>query len=185
MNVFRFIQQYFKHPRFVGAMIPSSKELAKQMVAPICFEKATCIIEYGPGTGVFTEEIIKNKHPETILLVIEVNESFYRILKDKYKHMDKVFIVHGSAEDVAHIKEQYAISKVDYIVSGLPFTSLPLMISRNILQQTNKILTKEGKFITFQYSKVKQNFFRTFFGNIQIKKVYWNVPPAFVFTCSF
>ena len=185
MNAFRFIQQYIKHPRFVGAMIPSSKQLAKQMVAPICFEEAACIIEYGPGTGVFTEEIIKNKHPETILLVIEVNESFYRILKEKYKHMDKVYIVHGSAEDVAQIKEQYTISKVDYIVSGLPFTSIPLIIFRNILKQTNKVLTEEGKFIKFQYSKVKQKFFRTFFDNIQIKKVYWNVPPAYVFTCSF
>ncbi|KZE70272.1 rRNA adenine N-6-methyltransferase family protein [Paenibacillus sp. CMAA1739] len=184
MNAIHFIREYIRHPRSVGAVIPSSRQLAKQIATPIYFDKASCIIEYGAGTGVFTQELILNKRPETLLLVIEANESFYKTLQSKYGHLEKVHIIHGSAEHVARYMKQYHVSKVDYIVSGLPFTSLPAALSSLILGQTAEVLGQEGKFITFQYSKVKHNFFRTFFADIQIKKVNYNVPPAYVFTCS-
>lgn len=184
MNAIHFIREYIRHPRSVGAVIPSSRQLAKQIATPIYFDKASCIIEYGAGTGVFTQELISNKRPETLLLVIEANESFYKTLQSKYGHLERVHIIHGSAEHVAQYIRQYEVPKVDYVVSGLPFTSLPAALSSLILGQTAEVLGQEGKFITFQYSKVKHNFFRTFFADIQIKKVNCNVPPAYVFTCS-
>ncbi len=184
MNAIHFIREYIRHPRSVGAVIPSSRQLAKQITTPISFDEASCIIEYGAGTGVFTQELISNKRPETLLLVIETNESFYKTLKSKYGHLERVHVIHGSAEHVAQYMRQYEVPKVDYVVSGLPFTSLPAALSSLILGQTAKVLGQEGKFITFQYSKVKYNFFRTFFADIQIKKVHYNVPPAYVFTCS-
>ncbi len=107
----------------------------------------------------FTQELIKNKRPDTLLLVIEANESFYKTLQSKYGHLEQVHVIHGSAEHVARYMKQYHVSKVDYIVSGLPFTSLPAALSSLILGQTAEVLGQEGKFITFQYSKVKHNFF--------------------------
>ncbi|WP_161520545.1 class I SAM-dependent methyltransferase [Bacillus cereus] len=184
MGFIRFIQQYIKHPRTVGAVMPSSKQLAKNMVIPISFANANCIIEYGPGTGIFTEELIRNKHSKTILIVIEENKLFYTELKKKYGHMERVHIIHGSAANVKRYLLQHGISKVDYVISGLPFTSLPVKVSKNILKKTAQILGEEGKFITFQYTKIKYNFFHSFFNKIQMKKVYWNIPPAYVFTCS-
>lgn len=184
MNAIHFIREYIRHPRSVGAVIPSSRQLAKQITTPISFDKAACIIEYGAGTGVFTKELILHKRPETRLLVIEANASFYKTLQSKYGHLERVHVIHGSAEHVAQYMQQYGVSKVDYIVSGLPFTSLPAALSSLILGQTAEVLGQEGKFITFQYSKLKHHFFRTFFSNIQIKKVNCNVPPAYVFTCS-
>lgn len=59
--MFQFIKQYIKNPKFVGAIAPSSKKLAAAMMQPIDFEKAKCIVEFGPGTGVFTEEIMRRK----------------------------------------------------------------------------------------------------------------------------
>ncbi|WP_421085631.1 class I SAM-dependent methyltransferase (plasmid) [Priestia sp. MF3] len=184
MNAIHFIQEYIRHPRTVGAVMPSSKQLAKEMVKPIPFEKVTCIVEYGPGTGVFTEEIIQHKRPDTIFLAIEANEAFYQMLKEKYANVENVYIIHGSAENIKQYLKQYDIVKVDYIVSGLPFTSLPLPVSKVILQETATLLGEEGKFITFQYSKVKRSFFSSFFDNIDFERVYWNVPPAYVFICS-
>ncbi|MFP3847092.1 class I SAM-dependent methyltransferase, partial [Priestia filamentosa] len=154
------------------------------MVKPIPFDKITGIIEYGPGTGVFTEQIIQNKRKDTVFLAIEANEPFYKILKKKYEHVENVHIIHGSAEDVDHYIKQYSLSKVDYIVSGLPFTSLPRSVSTRILEKTASLLGKKGKFITFQYAKVKRSFFRAFFNTIHYEKVYKNVPPAYVFICD-
>ncbi|MED3934135.1 rRNA adenine N-6-methyltransferase family protein [Priestia megaterium] len=184
MNAMHFIQEYMRHPRAVGAIMPSSKSLAKKMVKPIPFEKITCIIEYGPGTGVFTEEIVQNKRKDTIFLAIEANETFYNMLKKKYGHIENVYIIHSSAENISDYLKLYGIEKVDYIVSGLPFTSLPGTISTQILNETGSLLGPEGKFITFQYSKVKQSFFESFFTTIQYEKVYRNVPPAYVFVCN-
>ncbi|GMG73320.1 SAM-dependent methyltransferase [Priestia aryabhattai] len=184
MNAIHFIKEYIRHPRTVGAVMPSSKQLAKEMVKPIPFKTATCIVEYGPGTGVFTEEIIQHKDSDTIFLAIEANETFYQMLKEKYAHVENVYIIHDSAENIKLYLNQYGIGKVDYIVSGLPFTSLPYPISKSILQETANVLGKEGNFITFQYSKVKCSFFSSFFDNVDFKRVCWNVPPAYVFFCS-
>lgn len=181
MSVINFIQEYIKHPRTVGAIMPSSKSLAKKMLKSISFEKITCIIEYGPGTGVFTEEIIQNKSRETIFLAIESNEAFYKSLKKKYRHIENVYIIHGLAENISFYLKQYGISKVDYIVSGLPFTSLPKAVSTHILKETATLLGAEGKFVTFQYSNVKLSFFKSFFNTIHSERVYWNIPPAYVF----
>lgn len=185
MKVIRFIQEYIKHPRLVGAIMPSSKSLTKQMIKPISFENSTCILEYGPGTGVFTEEIIKNKCKKTVFLAIETNEAFYHTLKKKYEHIENVYIIHGSAENVDLYLKQYHLSKADYIVSGLPFTSLPKNVSTEILKKTVTALGIKGKFITFQYSKVKRSFFQSFFSTIEKHRVFWNIPPAYVFVCSF
>ncbi len=92
-----------------------------------------------------------------------------------------MYIIHDSAENISAYLKQYGIEKVDYIVSGLPFTSLPGTISTQILHETECLLGPEGKFITFQYSKVKRSFFESFFTTIQYEKVYRNVPPAYVF----
>jgi phospholipid N-methyltransferase len=178
MNVFYFLNEYIKHPRTVGALMSSSRQLAKHMIAPINFEQAKCIIEYGPGTGVFTEQLIQ------VLLIIENNKQFFHTLKSKYGAMKNIHIIHGSAEYADKYVQQYKITKVDYIVSGLPFTSLPLATSEKILQVTREVLGSDGKFISFQYTRLKQQFFQSFFVNIDVEKVLWNIPPAFVFTCG-
>ena len=49
-----FLLEYIKNPRKVGAIMPSSKYLAHEMISSIDFENIDCIVEYGPGTGVFT-----------------------------------------------------------------------------------------------------------------------------------
>ena len=56
-----FLKEYIKHPRTVGAVAPSSRRLANGMMMPIDFENASCILEFGPGTGVFTEELIRRR----------------------------------------------------------------------------------------------------------------------------
>lgn len=184
MSAFHFIKEYIKHPRDIGAIIPSSKQLAKRMMDAISFQNASCIVEYGAGTGVFTKQLIINRSPHTALLIIERNKQFYEILCRKYGHLNNVYIVHGSAQYIDDYMKQFSISKIDYVVSGLPFTSLPLSISQLILKKTAQLLGTNGTFVTFQYSKMKQSFFQTFFKQIERKKVYWNVPPAYIFTCK-
>ncbi len=67
MDVRDFIKQYIKNPKTVGAIAPSSEKLAYKMVEDINFLNASCIVEYGSGTGVFTEKILSKKKDSTVI----------------------------------------------------------------------------------------------------------------------
>ena len=184
MDVKYFIKQYVKNPRTVGAIAPSSEKLACKMVEDINFINATCIIEYGPGTGVFTEKILNKKKDSTIFIAIEYNSVFYRLLKEKFKHEKNFILINDSAENLKKYLNKYNIDKVDYVVSGLPFASLPDAMSKKILDITKDILKANGEFITFQYSLFKMKLFRMYFERIKKKKVFLNLPPAYVLKCK-
>ena len=184
MEISNFIKQYIKNPRTVGAIAPSSEKLAYKMVEDINFLNASCIVEYGPGTGVFTEKILNKKKDSTIFIAVEYNRDFYKILKEKFIDETNFILINGSAENLKEYLNRYNVDKVDYIVSGLPFASLPDIMSRRILRVTKEILKGKGQFITFQYSLFKMKLFRMYFGKIKRKKVFLNLPPAYVLKCK-
>lgn len=179
-----FLLEYIKNPRKVGAITASSKYLAEGMIDSINFKTAKCIVEYGPGTGVFTEKILSRVEYETSVILIESNKNFYDDLKKKYGHKKNVIIINESAENIDNILRQYNIKKVDYVISGLPFASLPIEVSEKILRKTSMLLKENGNFVTFQYSLFKKKFIRKFFSNMNIKLVVRNLPPAYVLECK-
>lgn len=183
MECIDFFKQYVKSPRITGAVIPSSQKLACKMIENIDFLNAKCIVEYGPGTGVFTDKVVEGKKDDTLFLVIEYNYEFYKNLKEKYENRKNIVIINDSAENIYKYLKEYEIKKVDYIISGLPFASLPDEMSNNILYITKKILNFKGNFITFQYTKFKVKLFEKYFKNIDFKKVLINFPPAYVLKC--
>ncbi|EES49342.1 methyltransferase [Clostridium botulinum] len=180
----RFLMQYFTHPRTTGAIMPSSKKLSYKMIENINFNKCNCIVEFGPGTGVFTEEILKRRNSNTIIMLIEYNEEFYKILKSKYGNIENVYIINDSAENIDYYINKYDITNVDYIVSGLPFASLPQEMSDKILEKSKIVLGDDGNFITFQYTKLKMSLINNYFKNIKAKKEFLNIPPAYVLSCT-
>ena len=172
--------EFLKHPRRIGAVAPSGRQLAAKMMAPVDFASANVIVEYGPGTGSFTKELAARKRSDTALILIEQNETFCEQLKASYGGLPNLFIQHGSAANVGQFLEARGVSSADYIVSGLPFTSLPADVSDNILTATKPALGQEGKFITFQYSLVKRKFFEQYFQITDCRRVMKNLPPAYV-----
>lgn len=176
-----FLLEFIKHPRKIGAVAPSGKPLAEKMMQPIDFNSAEVIVEFGPGTGAFTEELIRRREKDTALILVEQNEIFCRGLLKKFAGEPNFHIVHGNAERVKKYLEKYGFSEADYIVSGLPFTSLPSEVSDRILKATGAAIGKGGSFITFQYSLVKKKFFEKYFDISQCLKEIKNLPPAYVF----
>lgn len=106
-----------------------------------------------------------------------------RFLGDRMNERN-LFIVYGSAENIIEHVREYGIPYIDYVISGLPFASLPKSVSNKILLETSKILKKDGEFITFQYTMYKKTFIEQFFTKIDVKRELRNVPPAYVFSCS-
>ncbi|GHI00749.1 class I SAM-dependent methyltransferase [Neobacillus kokaensis] len=184
MQIVTFLNEFVKHPRNTGAIAPSSRKLAKKMVDVIHFNNAKTIVELGPGTGSFTKEIMKRKQKDTLFILIEINETFVRRLQQEYANDPSVHVVHGSAENIKNYLAELNVAAADYVLSGLPFTSLPFEVSKQILQNVRDSLTVSGKFITFQYSLVKKTFIQKYFPSIRAKKVWLNLPPAYVLSCN-
>lgn len=181
----KFLTEYIKNPQNIGAVAPSSKYLAKNMVKNIDFANCSAIAEYGAGTGIFTAEVIRRKNKDTKFFVIEQNEHFYNILRRKFNKCRNVHIIHGDAGNLAEYMRKYNIKQMDYIISGLPFASLPANVSDNILKSTRKILAEShGKFITFQYTLFKVGLFRRFFNIAETNYTLRNLPSAFVLTMT-
>jgi len=184
MKLIKFLVEYLKSPRTVGAVAPSSERLAVKMVSDIDFKNAECIVEYGPGTGVFTDKLVERKNQDTLLILLEYNKGFCKQLEDRYNENDNIIIINDSAENVDMYLEKYNIKNVDYVVSGLPFASLPKNVSNKILKKTRTILKKDGLFITFQYTLLKKEFIACYFKEIELERVILNVPPAYVLKCQ-
>ena len=176
-----FIYQYFTKPRKVGAIMPSSKYLARNIVEFIDFSKNNLrIVEYGPGTGPFTERIIRKLKEGDKLILIEQNSKFVRILKEKYSQCTQLVIVEESVINVAEILNSEKVDEVDYIISGIPFSSLPKKATLDIMEKTKNIMRDKSLFITFQYSTLKLNTFRKYFKILSKKFVFRNVPSAYI-----
>ena len=175
-----FLLEYLKNPRTIGAVAPSGNGLARKMIKSVNFNKAEVIVEYGAGTGAFTRELVINRKPDTALILIEQNKKFCRELAKNFRNQPNVHIINGSAENVNLYLKKYGFRQADYIISGLPFTSLPADISENIFRETIKAIGNNGKFITFQYSMVKRKFFEKYFRISDILHELKNLPPAYV-----
>lgn len=175
-----FFIEYFKNLRSVGAIAPSSKYLARKMIQGIDFGEARVIVELGAGTGAFTGEIVQRLNPHTKFLVVENNPAFYRELRRKYGSYDNVYISDVSAENLTTLLKNYKLSlQVDYVISGLPFASLPGDVSRAILSSVRKH-TKHGEFVTFQYTLLKKSLLEAYFSDITTAREFRNLPPAYI-----
>ena len=49
-----FLTQFIQKPLSTGSLVPSSSYLARTMVQHARLADADVVLEYGPGTGVFT-----------------------------------------------------------------------------------------------------------------------------------
>lgn len=175
-----FVEEFFRDPSSVGSLVPSSSELTAKVVEPIDFAQAGCIVEYGPGTGVFTDELLKRRRADTVLVLMEVNPRFCEALRKRYAGQPNVHVIEDSADKTGLHLQQLGVAKADYVVCGLPFTSLPLRLGWRVLEHTRHLLAPSGQLILFQYTLQNTRLFEKFFRPLAQEHVLMNLPPAYV-----
>lgn len=178
-----FIKQYWKERKMVGAVAPSSRFLAQKMLKNIDFNEARVIVELGPGTGVFTDRILKIMHPDAKLLVFELNDNFYNALKNRIND-SRVILIHDSAEKISHYLNANNLGKADVVISSLPLANFPNELRNAILKGSHESLKNVGIYIQFQYSLQSKKHIKKIFPDTAINFTPFNLPPAFVYTCK-
>lgn len=164
-------------------MSPSSRFLAKKMLESIDFERMKVIVELGPGTGVFTRRILKELHPDGIMLVFELNDNFMQLLKKEFTD-PRVHLIHDSAEKIGEYLEKYGVSQADAVVSSLPLANFPDELRNRILQESHRVMGSESLYVQFQYSLNAKKAIKNRFHQVNISFTPVNFPPAFVYTCK-
>ncbi|WP_086607770.1 class I SAM-dependent methyltransferase [Erythrobacter donghaensis] len=151
-----FFQGFLEHPVMVGSIIPSSRFTIRKMLAPVDWSRCKLFVEYGPGVGTFCRPVLDRLPRDGMLIVIDTNPLFIDYLKRTIG--DSRFIaVHGSAEDVEEIIRAHGHEQADYVLSGLPFSTLPDGVGPRIAAATARAVRPGGAFLTYQFSKSARN----------------------------
>jgi phosphatidylethanolamine/phosphatidyl-N-methylethanolamine N-methyltransferase len=179
----RFLREFIRERKTVGAIYPSSKFLMKNMLKHVDFSTAKLIVEFGPGSGVFTKGILERMAPDAKLLTFELNEKFAQHMEDHIKD-DRMILLKQSAEDLGEVLKEHGYEKADYIVSALPLMLLPKEMKKSVLKTCKDFLSKDGQFIQFQYSLNAKKLLEETFSEVKVNFTPANIPPAFVFKCS-
>ncbi len=185
-----FLREFFREPHRVGAVAPSSPVLGREIVSGVGLEAAGVVIEYGPGTGAFTAQILPRLRPGAVYLAIERNPS----LADSFrKRFPGVPLMEGCVENVATMLQSAGADRADCIISGLPWAAFDADLQDRLLGATLDVLCPGGTFATFAYlqglllpaGKRFKHKLRQHFARVTRSPVVWrNLPPAFVYRCE-
>lgn len=175
-----FFREFLRHPVMIGSIMPSSKRTIESMLSRVDWPNTRLFVEYGPGVGTFCATILERLAPDATLLVIDTNPVFVDYLRHKFA--DTRFIaVHGSAADVNDIIAAHGFDKADYVLSGLPFSTLPPGMGPEIAKATHQVLRQGGSFLIYQYSPYVLRLIEPLFDRIERDLEWWNIPPCGLF----
>ncbi len=176
----QFLRGFLKHPVMVGSVIPSSRVVIERMLKPVDWDKTRLFVEYGPGVGTFTRPILDKMGEDSTLIAIDTNGDFIEYLRKSIQ--DPRFVaVKGSAADVEEIVKEHGFDCADYVLSGLPFSTLPPGVGDDIASATARVIRPGGAFLVYQFSPKVLDFLKPHFDDIDRGFEWINVPPASLF----
>lgn len=179
MSKIDFFKTFIKD-REVASITPTSIHCVKKICTNIDFTKDIVVVEYGPGDGVFTRYILDLMTPGSKLILIELNKDFYSHLKQTIPD-PRVEIHNTRAGDVLSVLNPALIGKVDYVLSGIPFSFLNHNRKKIVLTATKTILKEGGLFLAYQTSGHLKKPVMEVFGNLETEREILNLPPYLIY----
>ncbi|MBM4006335.1 MAG: methyltransferase domain-containing protein [Planctomycetes bacterium] len=155
--MFRFVREAFRDIRHTGSVWPSSPALAKAMTRGLGdLRGKRRVLEVGPGTGPFTERILRGLRDGDHFDIVELNPVFCRELERRLvapyrKRKPRMMVaLHQAAIQEAPLEGPY-----DLIVCGLPFNNFPPTLVRSIFRRMMALLREGGELAYFEYAGVR------------------------------
>lgn len=179
VNGLAFFQGFLRHPNLVGSIIPSSRFLERRLVDVAAITKAKLVVELGPGTGGTTRALLEALPESSKLLAIELDPEFVALLKAE---PDPRLIVHqGSAEQIGEALAVNGLPKPDVVISGIPFSTMPVALGNRIVSEVWSCLAPGGRFVAYQFRGRVALLGRKLIGRPKIEVELLNAPPMRVY----
>jgi phospholipid N-methyltransferase len=153
-----FWRESRRHFRNTGALLPSSRFLARALSGPLAGPRPPGrILEVGPGTGSVTRAILRHLRPGDQLDAVELNVHFVERLRLCLRH-DPRFIPHSHQVRVIHspVEALPGEAVYDYIVSGLPLNNFPVGLVREVFKAYSRLIKPGGVLSYFEYVLIRQ-----------------------------
>jgi len=175
-----FFEGFLRHPVMVGSIIPSSRFTIAKVLAPVDWNECRLFVEYGPGVGTFCRPVLDRLRRDGALIVIDTNPLFIDYLRATISD-SRFTAVLGSAADVEEIVRAHGHDHADYVLSGLPFSTLPENVGPAIADATYNVLRPGGAFLVYQFTAAAHQFMARHFRRIDRGFEWLNVLPSFLF----
>ncbi|SLJ96218.1 class I SAM-dependent methyltransferase [Novosphingobium mathurense] len=175
-----FIEGFLRNPVMVGSIVPSSRFTINRMLKPVDWANCKLFVEYGPGVGTFCQPVLDRLPRDGMLIVIDTNPLFIEYLRKNISD-SRFKAVLGSAADVEEIVKAHGFEKADYVLSGLPFSTLPDGVGPAIAAATYRVIRKGGAFLVYQFTPRARDFMARHFKRIDNGMEAINVPPCFLY----
>ncbi len=182
-RILLFARNFLKHPAMLGSVIPSSPFLVNDVLSQVNWDRARVIVEYGPGVGTITQEILKRMRPDAVLVAIELNSEFVDFLTQKIDD-PRLRVVHRSARDVREVLAELELTRADYIISGIPYSNIADDVRRDILKQTRELLNPDGALLVYQFTRTVLPYLKSNFASVEQNVQLLNILPARIFHCT-
>jgi len=183
MSTINYIKCFLRDKN-VASITPTSPFGVKRVCKKIDFSRASVIVEYGPGAGVFTEYLLSRMRPSAHLVLIERNQDMVKCLKKSFRN-ERVHIFNDSAENVGTLINGHLPGKPEYVISGIPFSYIDPQIRHDIIRQTHEVLAENGKFLAYQtFCQKDDHLFvhlEHYFRKVKSEFELLNIPPMRIY----
>lgn len=190
MSGLHFLRQFLTDPLSIGAVAPSSPALAELITDVADLEETAMVVEFGPGTGVFTEAILRKLPPQARFLAIEQSSELASLTR---KRCPAAAVHVDSAIELPRYLADLGRSDCDRIICGLPWAAFSDDLQDRLLATITSALRPGGRLLTFAYIQglllpAGQKFRRKLHGAFRkvttTRTVWQNLPPAFVYVAE-
>jgi phosphatidylethanolamine/phosphatidyl-N-methylethanolamine N-methyltransferase len=147
----RFLRSWIEKPLHVGAVMPSSRLLARTMAQYVDRDSSGPVIELGPGTGAITSALIDRGIDQKRLVLVEYNPGFCALLRDRYPQAK---VVQGDAYRLRDTLRNVLSMPATAVVSGLPLVTKPMLTRLKLIRDAFAALAPGAPFVQFTYSVV-------------------------------
>jgi phosphatidylethanolamine/phosphatidyl-N-methylethanolamine N-methyltransferase len=173
-----FLQELVNTPRQVGAILPSSKNLAVAMARWLPAYSDDYVLELGPGTGVVTQALLERGLREDRLIAIEQSPKMAEHLRSRFPRAN---IITGDAFELdTLVKEHVPQAKnISMVFSSLPLLNFEAHIADSLARKIRDLLPREGKLVQYSYHLgSKQPKAAEHFQFVASDLIWVNLPPA-------
>ncbi|MFP5245192.1 MAG: class I SAM-dependent methyltransferase [Thermoanaerobaculia bacterium] len=177
-----FARNFFRNPRMLGSVIPSSRYLVANLLRDVDWERARVIVELGPGVGTISREILKRMRPDAVLLAFEINDDFVRLLKQNFTD-PRFRVLHRSGAQVMDALRELRLGEADVIIAGIPFSIMTEHDRMEVLRNCHDALTEGGVMLVYQFSAKVRVYLEKLFGRVHRVFEPRNILPAQLFRC--
>ncbi|VAW33844.1 hypothetical protein MNBD_GAMMA01-2092 [hydrothermal vent metagenome] len=175
-----FIKNAILKPKQVAYFLPSSKALIHSIAKKSQLATAKHIVELGPGTGGTTKGILLEMQQSAELCAVEINKDFVDYLNKSITDQ-RLHVRHDGAQNLTEIIKKLGWIHADVVISGIPFSTLPKGIAKEIMQSIYASIKPGGLFVAYQLRDKVGQLATPIFGEAIVHWEYKNFPPMRIF----